>query len=149
MKNNFIQKRIIAFSIDYFTFFFFLIIIQFIVGLPFEKNMTLYSIEMVVFALFFCKDSIKGQSFGKKKMKLQVVNNSDLTQANPLKCLVRNFLLICWFIDIFLLLSNKRRLGDIITNCNVIEYQLQSNKNLHPKEILFIILSVVISLAFF
>jgi uncharacterized RDD family membrane protein YckC len=147
VKKNILYKRTIAFSIDLLIYLPLIIIIQFGIEFFFGKGVLINLIGLGFMSLFFCKDSINGQSFGKKYVNIRVVDHSKLIIANPLKCLLRNLLIMFWFVDIFLLSSSKRRLGDIITNCEVIEWPQQSSSNIHLNRMWLTIFAIVISYA--
>jgi len=78
---------------------------------------------LIGFAVYFCKDSIQGRSIAKRIFNLQVVVNSTNQQADPLRCLVRNLLILLWPIEIILCLVNpERRIGDYIAGTKIIVY---------------------------
>jgi uncharacterized RDD family membrane protein YckC len=83
----------------------------------------LFGISMIGFALYFCKDCICGQSFAKKELKLQVVNNKTGQIANPIRCTVRDLFAIIWPVEVIIMLSNSsRRLGDFVAGTKLIPY---------------------------
>jgi len=83
----------------------------------------MFGIALIGFALYFCKDCIYGQSFAKKELNLQVINNKTGQIANPLRCLVRDLFIIIWPVEVIILLSNpSRRLGDFVAGTKVIPY---------------------------
>jgi hypothetical protein len=80
-------------------------------------------INMLGFALDFCKDCINGQSIAKRILKLQVVDSVTGQVASPMKCLVRNLMLILWPIEVLVSLTNtSRRLGDKIAGTKLVVY---------------------------
>ena len=97
------------------------------------------------FALYFCKDSIGGQSPSKRIFKFQVVDNKTGEIASPLRCLVRNIFILLWPIEAILLLINPaRRLGDMVAGTKVIIVDPEPS----PLKINFVSLAIVFILAF-
>ncbi len=77
---------------------------------------------LVPFAVYFCKDSFHGRSIAKRVLKLQVVEHSTGQPASPLRCLVRNLLIMFWPIEVIATLVNpERRLGDRLAGTRVIK----------------------------
>ena len=71
--------------------------------------------DIIVFSLFFNKDLFQGQSIGKRILGFQVFNNKTGEPAAPLRCLVRNFTILLWPVEVVATLVNKeRRIGDYI-----------------------------------
>ena len=86
------------------------------------KNSFLY-VEVIGFALYFCKDCINGRSLGKRIIKHQVINNTTAEIASPIKCFIRNIFCVIWPIELIALLFNpSRRLGDYIAGTRVQSY---------------------------
>lgn len=80
-------------------------------------------IGLIGFALYFCKDCIKGQSIAKRALKLQVVENSTEEIASPLRCFVRNIFIIIWPIEVIVTMVNpSRRIGDMVAGTKVIPF---------------------------
>lgn len=105
------SKRILAFVIDFVL----LIVTQEITILLFN----FCYINMLLWALFFCRDGFKGQGIGKRIMGIVVTHKQ--VAANPLRCLIRSVFYLLWFVELIVLfVNNGRRFGDIITRCNVV-----------------------------
>lgn len=69
---------------------------------------------------YFNKDIFNGRSPGKRILKMQVIDNKTDQVANPLRCLVRNFTIAIWPLEvIFVLINPKRRLGDKIAGTRI------------------------------
>lgn len=84
---------------------------------------------LIGFALYFTKDSINGRSIAKRIFKLQVVENSTGRVASPIRCLIRNLLIIIWPIEVIVCLANpSRRLGDFIAGTRVVQYNSEQEK---------------------
>lgn len=72
------------------------------------------------FSAYFNKDIFNGRSPAKRILKMQVIDNKTGQVANPLKCLVRNFTIPLWPLEvIFVLIDPKRRLGDKIAGTRI------------------------------
>ncbi len=77
---------------------------------------------LIPFAVYFCKDSIGGRSIAKRVLKLQVVEHSTGQPASPLRCVVRNLLVIFWPIEVIVTLASpERRLGDRLAGTRVVK----------------------------
>lgn len=119
------KERLIAFGIDYLLLITFQGIVGQILMLNTDNsnlvNMILF-LTLITSVIMFCKDLIKGQSIGKRIMKIAVVNADDLTIcSNPFKLILRNITLPLWPIEAILFLSSENgvRLGDKLTNTTV------------------------------
>ena len=118
------------------------------------KETSIYSFAMnnwyayflnIGFALYFCKDCIRGQSPAKFIFKFQVVNNTTGEIAGPIRCLARDIFIILWPIEAIILLINpSRRLGDRIAGTKVII----ANAEPKPLKINFANLAVAFVLAY-
>jgi uncharacterized RDD family membrane protein YckC len=81
------------------------------------------------FALYFCKDSINGQSIAKKVLKLQVVEVSTGKAASPIKCFLRNLTCLIWPIEVIVTLFNpNRRIGDMIAGTIVVQHNAENER---------------------
>ena len=88
-------------------------------------------IGLMGFAIYFCKDCIKGRSIAKRILKLQVVENKTGKTASPIRCYVRNIFCIIWPLEFFVVLASPgRRIGDLVAGTKVIPY---SPANEQPK----------------
>jgi uncharacterized RDD family membrane protein YckC len=75
----------------------------------------------VMFFVVFLKDCFKGQSFGKRLLKLRVVNTTDEEPASLGRLIFRNLTLIIWPVDVIMLFVNpEQRLGDMIASTKVV-----------------------------
>lgn len=129
MKN----KRILAFMIDFVLF----VVIQWIVKLLFDA----YYINMLLWSFFFCRDGFTGQGLGKRLMGIMVTYKQVV--ADPLRCSIRSVFCLLWFVELIMLfINNGRRVGDIVTGCNVTTGcgdKFNAN-NIIPCVIIFVIL---------
>jgi uncharacterized RDD family membrane protein YckC len=94
---------------------------------PTDMNMSggpLLYIGLFGFAVYFCKDCVKGRSLGKRIARLQVLDNRSGEVASPLQCLVRNIFIIAWPIEGIVALANPaRRIGDFVAGTRVASYK--------------------------
>jgi len=75
------------------------------------------------FALYFCKDCIRGQSIGKWLSKLQVINLRSGGIASPLQCFIRDIFIIIFPIEMVMILINSgRRIGDLAAGTLVLRH---------------------------
>jgi uncharacterized RDD family membrane protein YckC len=82
---------------------------------------TFLYINLIGFALYFCKDCINGQSIAKRILKLQVVDNETGLVASPMKCFIRNLSIVLWPVEVLVALTNSnRRLGDRIAGTKLV-----------------------------
>lgn len=80
-------------------------------------------LNLVGFAVYFCKDSINGRSPAKRIMKLQVVDNSTGRAASPIKCFIRNIFCVLWPVEVIVALFNpERRIGDFVAGTKVVVF---------------------------
>jgi len=88
--------------------------------------------DIFAFCLYFNKDIFIGQSIAKRILGFQVLNNRTGQPAGPLRCLVRNFTILLWPIEVIASLVNiERRIGDYIagTRLGVSDPGLQARPN--------------------
>ena len=116
----------------------------------FDDHWTLFPIMGILISLTFSvyinKDVINGQSPAKRSAKHQVIDVNTGKSASPLKCLLRNFILPIWIIEIpFILINPQRRLGDYIAGTIVKPYN-SSNTIEYSKKSIFI--SVLTGMAY-
>jgi hypothetical protein len=80
--------------------------------------------EIFAFSLYFNKDIYLGQSVAKKIMKFQILDIRTNQPANPIKCLIRNFTILLWPIEVIAALINpQRRIGDYIAGTKLAVYE--------------------------
>jgi len=78
-------------------------------------------VNLLGFALYFCKDSVNGQSIAKRILKLQVIDSRTGLVASPMKCLIRNLSIILWPVEVLAsLINTSRRLGDRIAGTKLV-----------------------------
>lgn len=91
-----------------------------------------------IVSLYFNKDLINGRSPAKRILKLQVIDKSTARPATPIKCLVRNFTLIIWPVEVIVVCFNPaQRLGDRLAGTKVVEYQnFEEKETIQKKEVM-------------
>ena len=100
----------------------FLCAVPVVIGILIIKDGRMIPIGFAIgFAFYFCKDCINGQSFAKRILKLQVVDNTSGEAASPLKCVIRNIFISVWPLEVLVtLISPSRRMGDFLAGTRVI-----------------------------
>ena len=74
----------------------------------------------IAIAIYLNKDFLNGRSPAKRVIKSQVISNRTNLVASPLLCLIRNFTIILWPIEVIVVLvSPERRLGDYLAGTRV------------------------------
>ena len=124
------NKRLLAFIIDFMLFMFaFMFISMFIIyddyflfNEQFDKNCYIAYVVclIIIIVLFIGKDMLKGQSLGKRIMKIKVVT---IKGESPRiwQCILRNLTFFIWPIEALLLLLDKRKIGDVLAKTIVVE----------------------------
>ncbi len=123
---------------------------------PFNKNIfrsTTYNnlmyLPMFAFSLYLCKDCFNGQSFAKRKLNLQVVDNLTGEIASPIKCFIRDTFCLIFPIEIIVSLNNpSRRIGDIVAGTKLVTKNINARIN-YKFYYGQIILCVIVSFAFY
>lgn len=73
--------------------------------------------------LYFCKDSINGRSWGKRRSGLQVVHYKTGDPASPMRCFVRNLTAVVFYLEFIVALANpERRIGDYLAGTKLVRY---------------------------
>lgn len=75
---------------------------------------------IICFIYILLKD-ITGQSIGKRCLKLRIQNSDGTKIPSKGKMVLRNLPIILWPVEMILLLSSGKRLGDRMTNTKVID----------------------------
>ena len=142
-----------------------LCVIGVITSIPYlacKKNELLYfyNFEMsLLYSIFFCKDIFGSQSIGKRIFKLKVINNKinkdedkvNTLELNSIRLILRNLFIYIWPIEIILIMSQNKRLGDIIVKTKVVPFNKQVDRIKKIdilKNIFIFILVFVITLSF-
>lgn len=70
--------------------------------------------------VYFNKDFVNSRSIAKRILGLVVVDRETGEPASELKCLLRNFTIAIWPLEVLIsLFSRTRRLGDVIANTKI------------------------------
>lgn len=140
-------KRLVADFIDIILIMSLVIISLKFILLGIEYNNILITITKILFIivgifLIVIKD-IQSMSIGKKIMKLQVINNSNIIYVSNTKIILRNVIaLITMPISLMTIMFINKSIGDMVLNTNV---QLSFNKNnIKRISILFIIPIIIV-----
>lgn len=133
-------KRLLAFGIDLMI----IIVIEnvlFLTTYIIKSQFTMQFFSALMITLLLCKDCINGQSFGKRVMKLQVVDSNTEENISAVRHIVRNLFLPLWCIEILILMiSKKKRIGDYIAKTKVISNHASVGKIQLDRNTLFVIL---------
>jgi len=85
---------------------------------------------IIAFSLYFCKDSINGQSIGKRLFGFQLVNIKNNKPATAFQCVIRNLFCVLWPIEVVVtLFSRNRRIGDFVAFTMLIKKDNNLTKN--------------------
>lgn len=140
-------KRLLADFIDIILIMSLVVISLKFILLGIEYNNSLITITKILFIivgifLIVIKD-IQSMSIGKKIMKLQVINNSNIIYVSNTKIILRNVIsLITMPISLMTIMFINKSIGDMVLNTNV---QLSFNKNnIKHISILFIIPIIIV-----
>lgn len=77
------------------------------------------------------KDSWGGQSIIHRLYGYKVVNAKNNQTAGKIQCFMRNLTFVCWYVEIIpLLISPKRRIGDLIAGTKLIEVEISDPKKI-------------------
>jgi len=83
---------------------------------------------MFGFSLVFFKDCINGQSFAKRIIKIQVVDNATGAAASPMQCFTRNVCLLLFPFEVLAVLAEPdRRIGDKVAGTRIVVYNPDTN----------------------
>ncbi len=111
-------KRIAALIIDLFDMALIGIVLAlFVPGLP--KGL----IQILLGLYFVCKDTVGGQSVGKRVLKIYVKAGTNFDQTPNLQMLIlRNLSALVWYVDVALVIFNgeNRKLGDLLVGTKVV-----------------------------
>ena len=82
-----------------------------------------FYVMLLGLSLYLCKDCIGSRSIAKRIIKHQVLDNKTNAPATPLQCLLRNFSIVFWPIEVLMVLvSPARRLGDRVAGTKVVPF---------------------------
>ena len=117
-----LKKRLIAAAIDFCIA---IVIITFpivFIGIDLNNRIAI-GIGVV---LLFLKD-VSGRSVGKKLLKLDLLDINSETKPTLSKRILRNISIAIWPVEVFLLLSKRRRIGDVLFHTKVTDFLEMQN----------------------
>uniref|UniRef100_UPI0039E48553 RDD family protein n=1 Tax=Dysgonomonas sp. TaxID=1891233 RepID=UPI0039E48553 len=135
-------RRFAAFFIDFASILFPGAIISLFMN---EHPLAIIIVFSLIFSLILNKDILDGQSLGKRVLQLKVIKKKEQSTPSRLICCIRNIFL--WPIDLFLILFTGKKLGDYITQTEVVTKTNATEavtRNVITRSILFIIITVFI-----
>lgn len=115
------KKRLLGFVIDYG-----LLIIPFVTISVVSCSNVQTILQIFLIVIFMGRDSITGQSIGRKIVNICVLHNQH--PIHPVRAFVRNLFIIIWPIELIMLLVADKRLGDILTKSEVVICPLVQRK---------------------
>ena len=123
------RKRLLAFIIDMLIFMLIFMLFNIIPICDdyFNREFTrsdivyqIYGISLIaVMLLFIGKDILKGKSIGKRIAKIKVVNHIS-SVPSILQLFIRNISVLIWPVEFALLLLDKKKLGDVWAETDVV-----------------------------
>lgn len=136
--------RFLAFMIDHFV----IVMLTVLAPLLFSARPNgagVLFILIVAFFLYACRDMIKGQSLGKFILGIAVREQEDSHKIpSSSKLFKRNLFVFIWFIDFFVLLSRKIKIGDKLAKTNV--YRLDKKPRLFTRLGIFFLIPITLIL---
>lgn len=137
-------KRLVAFYIDLI----FISLPGAIISLFMNEHpLGIIIVFSLIFSLILNKDIVDGQSLGKRVLHLKVIKKKEQSTPSRLICCIRNIFLFLWPIDLFLILFTGKKLGDYITQTEVVTKTNATEavtRNVITRSILFMIITAVI-----
>ena len=138
--------RFVAFLIDHIILIIVLLLPTFMI-VPAFSGASFAVVMFVAFLLYAMRDMVKGQSPGKFLFGIAVRDQTDPFKIPTLsKLFVRNLFTFLWFIDFFVLLATKTKIGDKLVKTNV--YQLDKKPKLIVRLAVAFIVPVIVIVIF-
>jgi uncharacterized RDD family membrane protein YckC len=82
----------------------------------------------IILFLILNKDFKRGQSLGKKLMKLQIVDNKTYKSSSPVKCVIRNFFFLLFPLELILTIKQpSQQFADKKLNTLIVNYSTKNN----------------------
>lgn len=86
--------------------------------------------SILTLSIYFNKDCFLGQSFGKRMMGIQIIDNKTQEPASAFQCLLRNLTLAFLPLELIItLFSRERRIGDFLANTKLVRFDVQKHNN--------------------
>lgn len=114
--NNYMEKRILAWLIDYGLILLITAVLENILCNLFPVIGA--GLLILALCIFLCKDGFGRQSLGRRIMGIQIVYAT--SSIKPIRALCRNLFFAILPIELILVLLNKKRIGDIVCKTDVI-----------------------------
>lgn len=127
-------------------------------GFPFKAHEEAEVAMVLWFGFYLNKDFLGGRSISKRLLGQVIIDNKTKKSASELQCMIRNFMMILWIIEVPIsIFSPNRRLGDFMARTRVVRTEkvkvntmLQDFKNLNIfRFILALGISILYSWAMF
>lgn len=117
-------KRIAAFLIDMIVISTLADVVIYLTVLQGQHGLWGLIAWVFSFVYLLCRDSYNGISYGRKLVKIRVVSETTNEVPSPLTGVLRNLpLVILGWLEIILVLNNKKRLGDIISRTKIVDWE--------------------------
>ena len=100
------------------------------------------------------KDVIGGRSVAKRAYGYALIDKSSKEEASPFQCMIRNVTFLFWPVEaVAVMISPKRRIGDLIANTELIECSISEPSEIldemkNQKFTLSALLAIIISVLF-
>ena len=105
--------------------------------------------DVFAFSLYFCKDIFSGRSIAKRILGFQVVNQSTGLPGGPLRCVVRNFTLLLWPVEVIVSMVNvNRRMGDHLAGTSLVVYDPKAPGQTARTDWRGVLVSIPLAMAF-
>lgn len=118
-----ISKRIVSILIDHVILTLVIIVIGAIYAALsiFSSDHFFIIMGLTMVIVYSNKDFLNGQSFGKRKMGLYIIDIKTGQKASVFKCFMRNLTLLLWPVEFIILLINpNKRIGDHLANTTLV-----------------------------
>ena len=112
MVNSVLLRRFFATAIDSIYF-----IPGAIILALFENLLSL----IIMFSIFILRDAFSERSFGKRLMKLNIIDKNTGKPASAKQKIIRNLFAIICYIDYFVLIIKGETLGDKVANTIIVK----------------------------
>ena len=111
------EKRLIAAVIDFYIVIFIIIFSVLLIGIELDSWLLI-----AVGVVLLCLKDVSGRSVGKKLLKLGLLDVDSERTPSLIKRVLRNISMVIWPVEVFLLLSKRRRIGDTLCHTRVVDF---------------------------
>ena len=108
------QKRLIAAAIDSYIVVFIITVPILLIGIELDSWLLI-----AVGGVLLCLKDVSGRSVGKKLLKLNLLDVDSERAPSLIKRILRNISMVIWPVEVFFLLSKRRRIGDVLFHTRV------------------------------